>query len=79
MLPETVAHKTRSPTFTSEMNFIDPDSRETLSEPAKHDFRVEKAEGEADVPSNMVYVILCTQLPEVPELTVETPEQSVLV
>ena len=34
--------------------------------------------GDVD-PPNMMYELLCTQLPEVPELTVGSPEQSVLV
>ena len=80
-MPETVADKTRSPTLTLDMDFIDPDSRETVSEAAKQDFRVEARadEGEVEMASNMVYVLLCTQLPEAPDLTVGSPEQSVLV
>ena len=61
------------------MNFIDPDSRETVSEPAKQDFREERAEEEEEVPSNMVYILLSTQLLGVACITVGFPLQFLLV
>ena len=36
-MPDAVADNTRSPTLTSDMNLSDPDSRDTVSELAKHE------------------------------------------
>ena len=37
VLPEALEARTRSPTTTSEISLTSPDSRETVSEPAKQD------------------------------------------
>jgi hypothetical protein len=46
VLPVALAARTRSPTFTSEMDFTSPDSRVTVSEPAKQEL-VAATAGEA--------------------------------
>ena len=55
MFPAAFAASTRSPTFTSEIALDSPDSRESVSEPAKHAF----------LPFNLDTIIIATGNPSV--------------
>lgn len=46
-MPEELAARTRSPTFTSDMSLTSPDSRVTVSEPAKQELPTATMAGEA--------------------------------